>query len=356
MQLARVMAKLEPGGAQLSAVRLSAFLHGCGIETRLLAGSATREGIAMCEAHGMAVEVLGDRADLQYACSKRFARWLAPRLEDADIVHAHMFGAWWAAARVRPAGVPLVASEHNACRWPGRPRLRQMRGALSAVDLFFAHGPAARRLVLELGLPAERLRSGIAPVAGLDVQPRGGLPSPRVMFAGRLHHEKGPDLLLEAIARLERPVTTLILGAGEVETELRALALELGIERVTRFLGWQPEPGGFIAGASALVVPSRHESWSQVAVMGMGLGVPVIGTAVEGRPLTLGTGRGVLVPPEDPAALAAAIADVLAGRLATDRPEARAYAFRFSPERVASVYASAYRSLMAGEAVAVSAA
>jgi glycosyltransferase involved in cell wall biosynthesis len=224
-----------------------------------------------------------------------------------------------------------------------------VKPALSAVDLFFAHGPAARRLVLALGLPVERLRPGTSPVEGLDARPLDALPSPRVVFAGRLHDEKGPDLLLEAVARLERPPATLILGSGPMESDLRTLARKRGIDGVTRFCGWQREPGRFIAGASVLVVPSRHEAWSQTAVMGMGLGVPVIGTAVEGLPLTLGAGRGLLVPPEDPAALAVAIADVLEGRRSTDLAEARDYAFRFSAERVADVYASAYRSLVASE-------
>jgi glycosyltransferase involved in cell wall biosynthesis len=149
---------------------------------------------------------------------------------------------------------------------------------------------------------------------------------------------------------MKQPPATLVLGAGEMEKELHTLARDLGVEHVTRFLGWRSEPGRFIAGSSALVVPSRHEAWSQVAVMGMGLGVPVIGTAVEGLPFTLGARRGMLVPPEDPDALAQAINEVLEGRPIIDRHEARAYAFRFAPERVASVYASAYHSLLAAEA------
>jgi glycosyltransferase involved in cell wall biosynthesis len=347
MRVARIVAKLEPGGAQLTALRLAKFMRELGIETRLLAGFATADGVAMYERNGIPVEMHGSGKDLQYGCSKRFVRWLESRLADVDLIHAHMFGAWWAAAYAKETDVPLVASEHNAYQWPSRPRLTEMRKALSAVDLFFAHGPSARRLVLKMGLPAERLRSGVAPITGLDARARGDLPSPRVVFAGRLHHEKGPDVLLKAIARLEQPPATLILGAGEMEAALRGMASELGIQRAIRFAGWQPDPGSFIAGASALVVPSRREAWSQSAVTAMGLGVPVIGTAVEGLPLTLGNGRGVLVPPEDPGALATAIADVLAGRRMVDRRETRAYALRFAPERVATVYANAYRSLTA---------
>jgi glycosyltransferase involved in cell wall biosynthesis len=319
-----------------------------GIETRLLAGCATPDGIAMCESHGVAVEVFGGTKDLQYAASNRFARWLAPRVEDVDVLHAHMFGAWWAAAAVRSPEVPLVASEHNApWRRPSRSQQKKMKRALAAVDLFFAHGPGARRLVLDLGFPVERLRNGVSPVGGFDALPQDNLDSPRIVFAGRLHHEKGPDLLLRAVAAMEDPPATLILGAGPMEVELRKLSVELGIHHVTQFLGWQREPGRFIAGASALVVPSRNEAWCQAAVLAMGLGVPVIGSAVEGLPLTLGARRGLLVPPEDPVALAAVIRSVLAGRLTTDRIGAREYALRFSPERVAEVYAAAYHSLVA---------
>ena len=350
MRLARVMAKLEPGGAQLAALTVARSLREHGFETQQLAGQATADGIALCKSFGVAAEVFGGSACLQYQPDKAFGRWLRPRLEDADVVHAHMFGAWWAAARSMPSGVPLIASEHNAVRWPARPRIREMRNALRRVDLFFAHGPQARQLVLELGLPANRLRTGISPVPELDASPDPDLPSPRIVFAGRLHPEKGPDVLVEALAMMERRPLTLMLGAGELEPQLRARVEKLGLTRSVRFTGWHPRPASFIAGASALAVPSRHEAWSQSAALAMGLGVPVVASAVEGLPLTLGAGRGVLVPPDDPASLAEALDDVVAGRQTVDCGAARDYALRFSPERVASVYASAYRSLVAHEA------
>jgi glycosyltransferase involved in cell wall biosynthesis len=353
LRLVRVIAKLEPGGAQLTALRLTAALARHGVRTRVLAGSATPAGVELCAAHGVEVEAWNREPDVQYGCSRAFARWLGPACEEADLVHAHMFGAWWAAARAVPAGVPLVASEHNALRWPGRPRLRQLREALRRVDLFYAHGPAARRVVLEHGLPPARLRPGLSPIGGLDSQPRPQLPRRRVVFVGRLHAEKGPDLLVEALALMERPPPTVLVGAGPLESRLRRAVRDRGLERSVTFAGWQRRPGEWIAGAAALAVPSRHEAWSQAAVTAMGLGVPVVGTAVEGLPLTLGAGRGVLVEPGQPDALAAAIADVLAGRHRVDLQHARAYALRFSPERVAGVYAAAYRTLLTQEQQAV---
>jgi glycosyltransferase involved in cell wall biosynthesis len=100
------------------------------------------------------------------------------------------------------------------------------------------------------------------------------------------------------------------------------------------------------------VVPSREEAWSQSAIVALGLGVPVVGTAVEGLPLTLGEGRGVLVPPEDPPALADGIARVVRGQACTDLDGGRAYAARFTPEAVAGYYASGYRRVLNAHRVA----
>ena len=256
MRVARVMAVLEPGGAQLGALRLSLALRARGIESRWLAGHATREGTALLRAHGIDVEVLGGGPALQYARSRSFADRLAVALDGEDLVHAHMFGAWWAAARAVPFGTPLVASEHNAFQWPGRAPARAIREALTRVDLFFAHGPAARAEILAAGLAPSRMRVGGSPVTGKGAVPMRGLPSPRVVFAGRLHPEKGPDLLLEAMARLPEPPPAFVLGAGAMEAELRRLAARLGIARSVHFEGWRDKPECWIAGASVCVVPS----------------------------------------------------------------------------------------------------
>jgi len=352
LTITRVIAKLEPGGAQLGALNLTLALRDWGIESRILAGHSTPEGLDLFADQGVEVENFASPRDLQYECAREFADWLAPRLTGAELVHGQMFGAWWAAAEAAPGGTPLVGSEHNAVRWPGPPRLEQMRAALRRIDLFFATGPASRALVLELGLPPERLRVGIAAVVGAPAAPRAGLPARRLVYASRLHHEKGPDLLLDAVALLERPPATLLLGAGAQEPVLRRQVTALGLDHVVQFVGWQAEPGPWIAGAAACVIPSRHEARSLTALLAMALGVPVIGTAVEGMPELLAEGRGLLVAPEDPEALAFALEGVLARRRLPDLAAARAYALEHTPERVAAYYAEAYRTLVRNAAAA----
>ena len=116
------------------------------------------------------------------------------------------------------------------------------------------------------------------------------------------------------------------------------------------FLGWVPDPGPYIAGATVLAIPSRDEAFSQTAIIGLAHGVPVIGTEVDGFPATLGDGRGILVAPEDPQALAAALERVLHDELPRPLP-LRHLAERYEPARVATIYESTYRGLIAPEAV-----
>ena len=351
MRVVRVLGTLEPGGAQLSALRLTVALRRHGIATTLLAGDAIPSGIELAARYGVPADAyhVSDAVpvcSLQWTPRPDFADWLAPRLRQADVVHAHMFGAWWAAAQTVPAHVPLVASEHNEMTWPGDDHTPQARGAGPRVDMFFAHGPAARAWAVEIGIDDGRLREGRSSVEGLNARPLPGLAAPRLTFAGRFRTDKAPDVLVEALALLDGPPPAYLLGDGPLREALVRLVKERGLESVVHLPGWSYEPGRFIAGAAVHVVPSREESWSQSAVLALGLGVPVVGTAVDGLVRTLGDGRGVIVPPDDPPSLAGALSRILAGERPDPRP-GRAYARRFTPSAAAAMYAGAYRELLA---------
>jgi len=353
MLVVRAIARLELGGAQLGALRLMKGLRDCGIQSRVVAGSADAECVALYRQAGFEVDVWGANLSVQYECNLDFASWMRPALEGADLVHGHMFGAWWALAAAAEDGVPVVASEHNALQWPGRPRLAEMRRALQRIDAFFAHGPAARETVLRLGLPESRVHRGLSAIemspAGVessDGRLFGEALGPRVLFAGRLHPEKGADILVRAIGSLADPPACFILGAGPQDAYLRQLSDSLGLGQKVRFMGWQDRIAPWLAGADLVVVPSRHDAWSQSAVSAMAHGVPVVATAVEGLPEVLADGRGVLVAPDDPAALARGIDDVLRGHRVVDLEAARRYARRHSVGEIARSYERIYRGLV----------
>jgi glycosyltransferase involved in cell wall biosynthesis len=134
----------------------------------------------------------------------------------------------------------------------------------------------------------------------------------------------------------------LLLGAGVLEPALRARIGELGLGETVRLCGWRDDPGTWVAGSAIQVCPSRDEAFSQAAVLAMGLGVPVVGTRVDGFPVTLAAGRGLIVEPDDPAALAAVLQDVLDGRRRTDVIGARAWAQQFALARITSRYEDDY--------------
>jgi len=357
MRIVRILGILEPGGAQLSALRLSAALRGHGMATTLLAGDATAPGLELAARYGLPADAyrVRDRQmlpSLQWTPSPGFARWLGPRLGRADLVHAHMVGAWWAAARVLPPEVPLVASEHNEMCWPGRDHTPQARAAARRVDMFFAHGPASGGWAARIGLDDGRLREGRSALEGLSAEPLPGLPSPRLTFTGRFRADKAPEVLVAALALLAAPPPAYLVGDGPTRQAVIRLVAACGLDRLVRLPGWSYEPARYVAGASVHVVPSRQEAWSQSAVVALGLGVPVVGTAIDGLAATLGHGRGVLVAPDDPHALAGAISRVLAGQRPDPGP-GRAYARQFTPEAVAAVYAGAYRELLTRRAAPV---
>ena len=341
----KVLAKLEPGGAQLSLLRIAREFAARGHETRLLAGFATDAGVDLARAHGVEPELMGAPEDLQWRCDPEFAAWLEPRLAGADVVHGHMFGAWWAAARAAASGVPLAASEHNDLAWPGEPQWAAMAEVADTIDRFYAHSPGAWEAALRAGVPESRAVRGVSPVLGFDSNQRQDLPSPRIVFTGRLAADKGADVLVEAVALMTDPPPIFVLGAGVLEPALRERIAEAGLEQTVRLCGWVSDPAPWVAGASVQACPSRDEAFSQAAVLAMGLGVPVVGTRVDGFPETLGGDRGLIVEPDDPAAFAEALEDVLAGRRTTDLAGARAWAQRFALERVASEYEHDYTEM-----------
>ena len=356
MRVVRIVGVLEPGGAQLSALRLSRALAGFGIDSSLLlAGDATAAGMEVARRYGVAIEAFSPDAHrrLQWTPDDAFVDWLRPRLIGADLVHAHMFGAWWAAAAALVGvGTPLVASEHNAVTWPDVDHSAAAKAAAPRLAAFFAHGPEARAFATTLGLDPRSVHEGRSAVEGLDASPLPELATPRLTFTGRFREDKGPDVLVEALPLLAAELGELpycyFVGDGPMRLSLERRTHELGLAERVRFTGWSYQPARYVAGAAVHVVPSREEAWSQSAVVAMGLGVPVVGTAVEGLPLTLGEGRGLLVAPEDPHALAAGIAAILLGEEQTDLDGGRAYARRFEAGPVAEQYAAVYHRVIHG--------
>lgn len=149
-----------------------------------------------------------------------------------------------------------------------------------------------------------------------------------LLWVGRMSAEKGLPVLFRALvepALSRADVTLTLVGSGPQEAELRRLMERLGLQERVRFAGYVPfgaELARFYEEATLFVLPSLTEGFPQVLLEAMAAGVPCVVSAVSGIPFFVADGRdGVLVPPGDAAALAAAIA-----ALVDDGPRCRAIA------------------------------
>lgn len=137
--------------------------------------------------------------------------------------------------------------------------------------------------------------------------------APLALALGRLHPNKGFDLLLEALAAAPQ-VHLWIAGEGALRRPLEKLVARLGLARRVRLLGWREDVPALLASADFLVCPSRHEPLGNVVLEAWAARLPVVATASDGpRELIEEEESGLLVPHSDACALARAMA-----RLADD--------------------------------------
>jgi glycosyltransferase involved in cell wall biosynthesis len=173
-----------------------------------------------------------------------------------------------------------------------------------------------------------------------------GLQRPLILALGRLHPNKGFDLLLEALAAT-RGISLWVAGDGAQRRQLERLASRLGIAERVRFLGWRDDVPALLAQTDLLVCPSLHEPLGNVVIEAWSAGVPVIATASDGPAGLITDGEnGVLVPLPNtpgggPQALASAIERVLADaplRAKLGKAGRRAYEAEFTEPIVVSRY------------------
>ena len=158
------------------------------------------------------------------------------------------------------------------------------------------------------GIPAEKIAVE-PPVIRMDISsPAGSIGRPvDLLYVGQLIRGKGVHLLLAAMAKMKSKRTLDIVGTGNMEGELRALAERLGLAGRVRFNGFQKSPQNWMRGAKCVVVPSFwQEPYGLVAAEAVALGRPVVAFAIGGLPEAC-QGKATLVPPGDVDALASAL-------------------------------------------------
>jgi glycosyltransferase involved in cell wall biosynthesis len=171
---------------------------------------------------------------------------------------------------------------------------------------------------------------------------------PLVGALGRLDRQKGFDVLLPALVELEG-VSLALAGAGPEREALEAQARTLGIADRVRFLGLLDDVRPLLAACDVFCMPSRWEGFGLALAEAMACGLPCVASRIDSLPEVLGD-AGVLVPVEDPRALAQAVDALLAdpdGARALGEA-ARARAQRYAVESMVAGYAAIYAEVAGG--------
>jgi glycosyltransferase involved in cell wall biosynthesis len=282
---------------------------------------------ARLEAAGFAVERrrMGGEADvISMIGLARTIRRLRPDVLHLHTSHAHSLGAMAArwAGRTRPAVIVSRRVDFSIYRhsflglngWKYR----------HALDRIVCVSGAIRDVLLRDGLGAARLRvvhSAIDPArirdaAPIDVRARLGLPADcsLALAVGALVEHKGHRHLVDALPALKNAtsagssVRVVIAGEGPLRPTLEARARELGVADVLVLAGQVQDLPGWFAAADVFAMPSVEEGLGTSVLDAMAAGLPVVASRAGGLSEMIRDGvEGLLVPPADPAALAAGL-------------------------------------------------
>ncbi|AEH44590.1 glycosyl transferase group 1 [Thermodesulfatator indicus DSM 15286] len=170
-------------------------------------------------------------------------------------------------------------------------------------------------------------------------------------YIGQLIHRKGLDILLKALSHKELSDCFLfVVGEGPLKNELKALAKKLGLFSRVAFTGYREDRLNFLRGFDVFVLPSRLEGIPRCLMEAMGMGKPVVASAIEGvMDLIPEDGEGgLLFPVKDAHALAQKIAIFKGDQKLRENISQKArqiVAEKFSAERMAREYEALYQSL-----------
>ena len=301
-------------------------LVAAGADVRVCGPAATEQLFGFTTA-AAAFAPVGISAGLSPGADARAVAALRRATADADLVHAHGLRAGLVAAAARRLGDrsrPLVLTLHNALPEGGGALRRVLRLAeratIRGADVVLAASGDLAENAWRQGARDVRVAPVSAPPlpaaarTAAEVRAELGLADgrPLVVAVGRLHPQKGYDVLLDAAARWagsSPPPLVAVAGDGPLQD---GLAARIAAERLpVVLLGRRSDVADLLAAADLAVLPSRWEARSLTAQEALRAGTPLVATRTGGLPELLGDGAQ-LVPVGDATALADAVTGLLA--------------------------------------------
>lgn len=278
------------------------------------------------------------------------------RLIDAHYFYPDGVAAWKIAEEV---GLPFVitgrGTDLNLIPQHRAPR-EMILGAAAAAAGLITVCAALKDALVDLGADGSKvrvLRNGVdleqfSPPADREaLRRRLGLTRPTLVSAGYLIERKGHHLIVEAMRELEE-WDLIIVGDGEMRTELEQSIRRLGLEARVRMPGRIPhqEMRNYFGAADALVLASSREGWANVLLEAMACGTPVAATDIWGTPeVVSNVAAGVLIRERSARGIAEGVRELF--RSLPDRSDTRRYAEGFSWEETTQGQIELFRSIAA---------
>jgi glycosyltransferase involved in cell wall biosynthesis len=330
MRVAQIIDSLNWGGAQKMQLTLARAAQGRNIELTVIPLRSAANSSLPEELSHLGVRVAPFPADglINPVHLWRLAQFL--RQERFDAVHTHLtYANIIGTLAAHMAGIPVIASlrtagydsnYHNPSRhWLETLMLRYGAKRVMAVGHTVAeiHQERLRGRAIDVIPNSVNIIPALPPTerTALRTKLTGRASYPLLISVGRLSLPKGyPDLLNAfSTVRLQYPNAALIIaGGGALRKELEAQITGLKLEGFVFLLGARDDVPDLLA-ASDLYISSSHWEGLPVSVLeAMAAGLPVIATRVGDVPRVVVDRAGIIVPPREPAALSAAICDLLA--------------------------------------------
>ena len=357
MKVTHVIHGLEVGGLERLVVDLAARSRAFGVEPALVAFGEDGPVRAWAESAGLPVTSLGAVRGMRPEAVRRLAR----ALSGAAVAHAHDLGPWLnaAAARALTPRTRVLATFHQLAPPSGRKRGAARLGARlsSALVACGAEVRTELRGWVPTGTPVVTIGNGVAlpgpasPEQRTRARARMGLPDGAVAvgYLGRMHPEKGPDLLVEAMVRRLREVPEahlVLVGKGALDGALREAAAPLGAR--AHLLGEVVDGAAeLLAGLDVYAQPSRREGRSVAMLEAMAAALPTVAHRLPAvTELHPDATTAVLVPPEDVDALGEALLGLVRDpqRRRVLGEAARARVAAFSMDAMVEAYVRLWRA------------
>ncbi len=352
-----MITELRPAGAERVVFELATRLDRTRFEPHVLAlwsmGGVDGPFAQHLRSRGVHVHMLrvGSKLDLtRVPPLVQLLRRIGPH-----ILHSHLFHANLVARLVaRLVRWPrVIATHHVVERRRLGPRFLLDRSTARLDDRTVAVSEAVARFAKDVcGARAVSVVPNGVDLAPLrDAKPADDLAGRKKLVGalGRLDPQKGHDLLLRAWPQVlaRHPDASLVIaGEGLMRGDLERLIRKLGVERSVSLHGHRSDVPRFLSALEVFCMPSRWEGFGLALVEALACGKPSVVSDVDSLPEVLGD-AGLLVPTEDPDALARAVAGLLddPARRADLASRARARAEVFSVEKMVAAYERLYEEL-----------